>query len=91
MKAKRFENWFEFTLLKNIKKGMTVIMDNASFHWKQNLIAIAEKFKVKLLFLPPYSPDFNPIAKDWANMKRNLRDTAPLYGLLETAIYNYWC
>jgi hypothetical protein len=43
MKAKRFENWFEFTLLKNIKKGMTVIMDNARFHCKQNLIAIAEK------------------------------------------------
>ncbi|MDR2476166.1 MAG: transposase, partial [Treponema sp.] len=41
--------------------------------------------------LPPYSPDFNPIEKDWANMKRNLRDIAPLYGLLETAIYNYWC
>jgi putative transposase len=70
---------------------MTVIMDNAGFHCKQKLIAIAEKVKVKLLFLPPYSPDFNPIEKDWANMKRNLRDMAPLYGLLETAIYKYWC
>jgi transposase len=47
--------------------------------------------KVKLLFLPPYSPDFNPIEKDRANLKRNLRDTAPLYGLLETAVYKYWC
>jgi transposase len=72
------------------KKGMTVIMDNARFHCKQNHIAIAEKANVNRC-LPPYSPDFNPIEKDWANMKRNLRDTASLYGLLETAIYNYWC
>jgi hypothetical protein len=86
MKAKRFENCFEFTLLKEISKGITVIMDKASFHCKQKRIAIAEKVKVKGLFLPPYSPDFNPIEKDWATMKRDLRDMAPLYGLLETAI-----
>jgi transposase len=43
-----------------------------------------------LLFLPPYSPDFNPIEKEWADMKRGLRDTAPLYALFETAIYKYW-
>jgi putative transposase len=65
---------------------MTVIMENAGFHCKQKLIAIAEKVKVKLLFSPPYSPDFNPIEKDRANLKRDLRDIAPPYGLLETAI-----
>ncbi|MHB9291255.1 hypothetical protein Holit_00328 [Hollandina sp. SP2] len=70
---------------------MTVIMDNASFHRKKELKEIGSKANVGLLFLPPYSPDFNPIEKDWSNMKRNLRDTAPLYGLLETAIYKYWC
>jgi putative transposase len=76
---------------RTLEKGMTVIMDNACFHCKQKLITIAEEVKVNLLFIPPYSPDFNPIEKDWVNMKRNLRDTAPLYGLLETVIYNYWC
>jgi transposase len=47
--------------------------------------------KVNLLFLPAYSPDFNPIEKDWENMKRALRDTAPFCDLLQTAIYGYWC
>ena len=51
---------------------------------------IGAKANGSLLFLPPYSPDVNPIEKDWTNMKRDLRDTAPLYGLLETAIYSYW-
>jgi transposase len=43
-----------------------------------------------LMFLPTYSPDFNSIEKDWANMKRALRDTAPLCDLLQTAVYDYW-
>ncbi|MDR2445778.1 MAG: transposase [Treponema sp.] len=41
-------------------------------------------------FLPAHSPDFNPIENGWANMKRVLRDTAPLCGLLQSAVYNYW-
>jgi transposase len=91
MKAERFEKWFENVLLKRVGEGKTVIMDNAGFHRKKKLTGIGDKAKIKLLFLPPYSPDFNPIEKDWSNTKRDLRDTAPLYGLLETAIYNYWC
>jgi transposase len=51
---------------------------------------MCDKVKVNLMFLPAYSPDFNPIEKDWANMKNVLRDTAPLCDLLQTAIYDYW-
>jgi transposase len=63
-------------------------MDRARFHRKKQLEAICKKAKVRLLFLPAYSPDFNPIEKDWANMKRALRDTAPVCDLLQTAVYN---
>jgi transposase len=35
------------------------------------------KAKVNLMFLPAYSPDFNPIEKEWANMKAALRSPAP--------------
>jgi transposase len=58
-----FEDWFEFDLLSVVPCGHTVIMDNASFHRKKALREIAERYSVKLLFLPPYSPDFNPIEK----------------------------
>jgi hypothetical protein len=42
---------------------------------------------VNLWCLPPYSPDCNPVKKTWANMKKELRNAAPLHGLIETAIY----
>jgi len=90
MTAVLFETWFQTTLLPSVEKGVTVIMDNARFHRKAQLKTICKKAGVKLLFLPAYSPDFNPIEKSWANMKRALRDSAPLCDLLETAIYQYW-
>jgi transposase len=89
MKAERFEQWMEHKLLQEVPAGSTVIMDNASIHRKEALQKTREG-KVNLLFLPPYSPDLNPIEKDWANMKRELRDTAPMYELLQTSIYIYW-
>jgi transposase len=90
MTGGRFERWFESKLLNSVQTGSTIIMECASFHRKKPLEEICGKAKVNLLFLPAYSPDFNPIEKDWANMKRALRDTAPLCDLLQTAVYDYW-
>ena len=39
-----------------------------------------------LLFLPPYSPDLNPIEKLWANMKKKLKDIAHNFNTLEEAV-----
>jgi transposase len=60
-------------------------MDNASFHRKQALRKIA-RGSVRLLFLPPYSPDFNPIEKTWAHLKKRLRDNASCFDTLENAV-----
>jgi transposase len=90
MTGERFERWFEFKLLNGIEAGRTIIMDRASFHRKKQLEKLCVKAKVNLRFLPAYSPDFNPIEKDWANMKRALRDTAPFCELLQTVVYGYW-
>jgi transposase len=86
--GKFFEEWFENRLLEEIPQGYTVIMDNARFHRKTKLRKLA-RGKVRLLFLPPYSPDYNPIEKTWANMKRSLCNTLPDFQSVASAIYDY--
>jgi transposase len=84
-----FENWFKDFLLNEIPNGYTVIMDNARFHRKKELRKIA-RGKVRLLFLPPYSPDYNPIENLWANMKRFLSNNAKDFSSIDSAIYSYF-
>jgi transposase len=64
-------------------------MDNASFHRKSKLQKLADKYGMLLIFLPPYSPDLNPIEKLWANMKRALRDLVRNCRTLVDAIYAF--
>ena len=56
-----FENWFEKNLLCEVPQNYTIVMDNARFHRKEKLYQLAKNVGVNLLFLPAYSPDFNPI------------------------------
>ena len=50
-------------MLSYIEKCMAIVMDNASFHRKKQLYEICKKYEVNLIFLPPYSPELNPIEK----------------------------
>jgi transposase len=85
-----FEDWFEFELLALIPKNTLVIMDNASFHRKKYLYKIASRYGIYLLFLPPYSPDLNPIENSWANFKRWLRDNLSRFPCLDFAAAAYF-
>lgn len=87
--ASFFEQWFKECLLDEVPKGCTVILDNARFHRKTRLREIAEKKHVNVLFLPAYSPDFNPIEQSWANMKKWLRSNGP-FSSIDWAIYAYF-
>ena len=90
MNSARFEEWFCNRLLPSTNKGDVVIMDNASYHNKKRLRMYAWIYKVKIIFLPPYSPDYSPIEKVWANLKRFLRDYGKLFKDIQYAIYWYF-
>ena len=68
-----FEFWFENCLLREVDEGSTIILDNATFHRKSVLPKLAKQYYCEILFLPPYSPDLNPIEKRWAWLKQHLR------------------
>ena len=81
-----FETWFEHNFLPVIKRGTVIVMDNASFHRKKQLSCAAQKAGCCLIFLPPYSPELNPIEKFWSWLKRYLRKILPFQKSFENAL-----
>ena len=73
--AKLFNFWLEKMLVPCLNPGQIAIMDNASIHKKNTTRSIIKQAGCKLLFLPPYSPNLNPIEHLWANttVKRLLK------------------
>lgn len=73
MDGELFEAWFKKFLCPSFERGKVLIMDNAAFHRQQRLECIAEAFGHRIIFLPPYSPDLNPIEQYWAAFKKRLQ------------------
>jgi putative transposase len=69
--------WMKQALLPELRKPSIIVMDNAPFHPKERLRRMAEEAGHHLLFLPRYSPDFNPIEQSFAILKRR-RQFAPI-------------
>lgn len=69
----RFNGWLEKCLLPALGSGWTIVLDNASFHKSSRTRELIEKAGCTLLYLPPYSPDFNPIENQWASLKTRYR------------------
>lgn len=83
-----FNQWFENHLFKELDPESTIIMDNAAFHKKKEIQAIAQEAGHEVLFLPPYSPDFNPIEQDFATLKKR-RQNAPLDTTIDHIVKEY--
>ena len=68
-----FNTWLEKCLIHALPKNCIIIMDNASFHKSEDTRKIIKENGHQLLFLPPYSPDLNPIENYWAILKGKLK------------------
>lgn len=68
-----FETYIQQVLVPTLKPGMTVIIDNASFHKSRVVEESIKNAGCNLLFLPPYSPDLNPIEKYWNKLKTYIK------------------
>lgn len=64
-----FKAWLAQDLLPKLTTSCVVVMDNATFHKVDGISELIEKAGHQLLYLPPYSPDLNPIEKKWAQVK----------------------
>jgi transposase len=71
-----FETYVEKVLIPELSPGAIVIMDNLSSHKGQRVRQMIEAAGASLLYLPPYSPDFNPIENAFAKLKALLRKAA---------------
>lgn len=92
-----FESYLIKLLLPTLQPGTTLIIDNASFHKSKNRQLMLEQAQCQLLYLPPYSPDLNPIEKFWSKVKNAIKkkmrkatvtlENAMFEALNEMAIY----
>jgi transposase len=86
--SKQFRRFVERQLVPVLRPGHVVCMDNLNAHKNKKVRDLIEDAGATILFLPPYSPDFNPIEAAWAKMKHLIRKySATCVGSLRQAIY----
>lgn len=68
-----FRGYIERMLLPTLRRGDVVVMDNLSSHKGSIIQRLIETTGAEVRYLPPYSPDFNPIEAMWSKAKQSLR------------------
>ena len=85
--AEVFQAFVEQELSLVLRPGMTVVLDNAGAHKVSGVLAAITACGAQVRFLPPYSPEFNPIEMAWSKLKTLLRKAkARTREALDTAI-----
>ncbi len=74
--ARVFETYVEKMLVPNLRAGQIVVMDNLGAHRPKRIGQLIERQGCELLYLPAYSPDYNPIEEAFAKLKHLLRKAA---------------
>ena len=83
-----FDAWVEQFLIKELNFGQYVVMD--TFHKSKKAQELIESVGCKVIFLPPYSHDLNPIEKFWANMKRWIKNNISNFNQLYHTIVKFF-
>ena len=68
-----FLTYLKKVLVPKLWKGAVVVMDNLGAHKVKGVQTLLESVGARLVYLPPYSPDFNPIELAWSKFKNHLR------------------
>src|SRR4051794_39976360 len=76
MNADAFRAYVRHVLAPTLRPGDIVVMDNLPAHKVADIRALIEAAGAELLYLPPYSPDFNPIENPFSKLKAILRKAA---------------
>ena len=71
-----FRNWVEQHLVPTLKPGDIVVMDNLAAHKVMGVRTAIEKAKAQVMYLPPYSPDLNPIETVFSKFKWLIKSAA---------------
>ncbi len=74
--ARVFKTYVEKVLVPSLRTGQIVVMDNLGAHRPKRIRELIEQQGCELLYLPAYSPDYNPIEEAFAKIKNLLRKTA---------------
>jgi len=76
MDSETFQQYVEYVLLPELQPGDVVYMDNLGAHKSPRIAELFASVGAEVAYLPPYSPDFNPIEKAWSKVKSILRSLA---------------
>ena len=71
-----FRAYVEQVLIPELRANDIVVMDNLQLHKAAGIAEAIESVGASLVYLPPYSPDFNPIENMWSKVKTHLRSAA---------------
>jgi len=77
MDSAAFEVYVQHLLAPTLRRGDVVLLDNLSAHYSERAREFIEARGARVEFLPPYSPDLNPIEQCWAKIKEALRAAKP--------------
>jgi transposase len=77
MNRDRFARWVRHRLMPRLSRGDVVVLDNAQAHHDPRVRPMLRNRGIGLEYLPPYSPDLNPIEPGWALVKKHIKRHAP--------------